>query len=56
MPQARPKERKEDKYCMFSFTYAIYKTKQIQQNRNRLTDTQNKLVAARGSRVRGWAK
>ena len=40
-------QTEKDRYCVFSLIFGIYKTKQIEQNRNRLTDTENKLVVAR---------
>ena len=44
------KKSEKDKYQMISLICWISKTKQTykQQNRNRLTDTESKLVVARG--------
>ena len=45
-------QAEKDKYCMFSLISGIWKTKQ-----NRLIDTENKLVVARGDGVgRGAGK
>ena len=42
-------QTRKGKYCMISLICRIYKTKQMnKQNRNRLIDTENELLVARG--------
>ena len=44
-------QTEEDKHCMISLICGI--SRQTKQRKNKLTDTENRLVVARG---RGWAK
>ena len=46
-------QTEEYKYHTISLIYGIQKTK---QNRNRLIDTENKLVVARGKGMGDWMK
>ena len=55
---AKLSKSEKDKHCMISLIYGIWKTKQMnkQQNRNRVIDTENKQVVARGEGVEDWEK
>ena len=46
-------QREKDKYHMISYVEYQKQNKQTKQNKNRLTDTENKQVVARGEGVGG---